>query len=197
MAIKSQNKPCKLWKYHASLKETINIWIGLIVWEWTRKKRKNCPESQFYSVQNPLRTSRWNYDFPGWLEHSMSLLLELYIFLEVPHVTFHSESHVLMKKRAGGKTERRRGSHTKFGRGRHLRRWRVTARPSEEQITDCQELHWGSHVPSLFSPHPSKPFTYSSSRRWQNCQQQLLQRPGAGPLPSAAVFLGLINVSDS
>lgn len=149
------------------------------------KKKKiiiwNSPASPFYSAQNPLHTSCWNYDFPGWLERTMSLLLERYIFLEVPHVTFYSESHVLMKKkRARGKTERRWGSRTKFGRSRHLRRWRVTARPSEEQITDCQKLHWGSHVPSLFSPHPSKPFTYSSSRRWQNCQQQLLLRPGAG-----------------
>lgn len=60
-------------------------------------------------------TSCWNDDFPGGLDHSMSLLLECYIFLKVSHVTFHSESRVLMKeKRAGGRKERqrRRGSHT-------------------------------------------------------------------------------------
>lgn len=157
-----------------------------------KKKRKNCPESPFYSGQNPLRTSRRNYDFPGWLERSMSLLLELYIFLKVHHVTFYSESHVLMKKkRAGGKTERRRGSHIKFGRGRHLRRWRVTARPSEEQITDCQELHWGSHVPSLFSPHPSKPFTYSSSRRWKKLSTAVTAEAGRRPAPFGCCLLRL------
>jgi len=123
-----------------------------------------------------------------WSFTSFSKLLLLHFILKVM---------CWWRKREQGEDWETTGSHTKFGRGRHLRRWRVTARSSEEQITDCQELPWGSHVPSLFSPHPSKPFTYSSSRRWQNCQQQLLHRLGAGRLPSAAVFLGLINVSDS
>ncbi len=41
----------------------------------------------------------------------------------------------------------------------------------------------GTHTfPVSSPPHPSKPFTYSSSRRWQNCQRQLLLWPGAGGL---------------
>lgn len=118
-------------------------------------------------------TSCWNDDFPRGLDHSMSLLLERYIFLKVSHVTFHSESHVLMKIKR---------------KSRHLRRWRVTARPSEEQITDCQELHWDSHAPSLFSPHPSKPFTYSSSRNYRCGREQAASPIGSHRLQSCCLL---------
>lgn len=145
----------------------------MFVWKLKRNKKKKKFSSLpilFFPISLTL-TSCWNTVMTSQkgLDHSMSLLLEHYILM----LCFILKVMCWWRKREPGEGKRDGDSHTKFGRRRHLRRWRVTARPSEEQITDCQELHWDSNVPSLFSPHPSKPFTNSSSRRWHNCQQQL------------------------
>ncbi len=75
-----------------------------------REKNMKLPSEPILFCPTSLtRTSCWNDDFPRGLDHSMSLLLERYIFLKVSHVTFYSESRVLMKIKR---------------KSRHLRRWR-------------------------------------------------------------------------
>ncbi len=91
-----------------SIWETITVRIGLLSGNEKERKNMKLPSEPILFCPTSLtRTSCWNDDFPRGLHHSMSLLLEHYIFLKVSHVMLHSESRVLLKeKRAGGRKER-------------------------------------------------------------------------------------------
>ncbi len=141
-------------------------------------------------------TSCWHDDFPWGLHHSMSLLLEHYIFLKVSHVTLHSESRVLLKeKRAGGRKERHKvwqesPSETMKGDGQT---WRADYRVSR---TPLGLTHSQCLLPLI--PQSLSPIHLPEGDKIVNGSYCCGREQAASPISyRAAVFLGLINVSDS
>ncbi len=182
-----------------SIWETITVRIGLLSGNEKERKNMKLPSEPILFCPTSLtRTSCWNDDFPRGLHHSLSLLLEHYIFLKVSHVTlseYNSESRVLLKeKRAGGRKE------TQSLAGVTIWDDEGWWPDMKSRLQSVKNSTGTDTFPVSSPPHPSKPFTYSSSRRWQivNGSYCCGREQAASPIGyRAAVFLGLINVSDS